>query len=89
MLRMADQRLARLRARQRANSRRYRQRNPKHGICKKVLRSAVDIERVRYLLAAAGKINRDATVAEIEAAWTQFTGEFMDDLEQGKIYRHR
>ena len=46
MLLMLDQRLARLRARQQINSARSRLRNPKLGIRKAVLRSAVDLDRI-------------------------------------------
>ena len=46
MLLMLDQRLARLRARQQINSSRSRLRNPKLGIRKAVLRSAVDLDRI-------------------------------------------
>jgi hypothetical protein len=89
VLKTIDHRLVCLRARQRVNSKRYRLRNPKRGIHKAVLRSAVDIERLKVVLAAEGRIGRDATRAEIEVAWAAFTGELLDDLEQGKIYRHR
>jgi hypothetical protein len=50
MLLMLDQSLARLRARQQINSARSRLRNPKRGIRKAVLRSAVDLDRIQQAL---------------------------------------
>ncbi len=84
-----DHRLARRRARWRRNSKRYRQRNPKHGPRKVVLRFAAEIERLRYILVAKGKIGRDASIAEIEFAWAKLSAEFVLDLEAGRIFRHR
>jgi len=84
-----DDHLTRLRARQRINSARYRERNPRQGDRKVVFRTAVSLERVRYRLVVEGLIGKDASRAKIEIGWSQFTGELLDELEQGKKYRHR
>lgn len=89
MLKATDHRQARNRARWRANSKRYRERNPKRGPCMAVLRMAANIERIRTQLIVAGFPLRGATRHEIELAWAQFNAELYDDLEAGKIFRHR
>ncbi len=84
-MKVSGHRQARLRARQRVNSRNYRRRHPKRGPERWVLRMGVEPERARRL----ARLAKDATRNQIEQGWADLVGKLVDDLEAGKLFRHR